>query len=372
MRVLHINSYYNGCPFYRQLYDAQSKIGLDLRVMVPMPRGDKGERANYGPYADVCADHGRYDRAIFHIKHGKILRDARNRYKPGQFGVLHAHSLFSNGYVAMHLAKSWGIPYIVAVRDTDINVFFQRMPHLRALGRRILRGASKVIFLSQPYRDNALKRYLPKAEFDAVCKKSAIIPNGIAPFWHEHRATEPHESAMSAVRLLTVGRASRRKNIGFALDAAELIADEGMMVEYDVVIGVVEDEWLLQEYASYDFVKVYRNLSPEQLLPLYRNADIFVLPSLTETFGLVYAEAMSQGLPVLYTRGQGFDGQFEDGEVGYAIDPTDEFAIADTIKKAKGDLRRLSENCIKHAAKYDWTEFAERYAQIYKEASARA
>jgi len=48
------------------------------------------------------------------------------------------------------------------------------------------------------------------------------------------------------------------------------------------------------------------------------------MPSITETFGLVYAEALSQGLPVLYTRGQGFDRQFEEGEVGYAVDCFDD------------------------------------------------
>ena len=40
----------------------------------------------------------------------------------------------------------------------------------------------------------------------------------------------------------------------------------------------------------------------------------FCLPSHAETFGLVYVEAMSQGLPIIY-EGQGFDKQFQDGEV---------------------------------------------------------
>lgn len=40
------------------------------------------------------------------------------------------------------------------------------------------------------------------------------------------------------------------------------------------------------------------------------------MPSHKETFGLVYAEAMSQGLPIIYTKNQGFDGQFPDGYVG--------------------------------------------------------
>ena len=46
--------------------------------------------------------------------------------------------------------------------------------------------------------------------------------------------------------------------------------------------------------------------------------DIFVMPSVTELL-LVYAEAMSQGLPVIYTRGQGFDGQFEEEKLAIRL-----------------------------------------------------
>ncbi|HGK7332802.1 TPA: glycosyltransferase [Streptococcus suis] len=55
------------------------------------------------------------------------------------------------------------------------------------------------------------------------------------------------------------------------------------------------------------------------------------MPSFHESFGLVYAEAMSQGMPVIYTRGQGFDGQFEEGVVGFSVDCIDEVEISNKI-----------------------------------------
>ena len=58
------------------------------------------------------------------------------------------------------------------------------------------------------------------------------------------------------------------------------------------------------------------------------------MPSYTESFGLVYAEAMSQKLPVIYSKGQGFDGQFEEGLVGYHVSPYDVKDIANGILKA--------------------------------------
>ena len=48
------------------------------------------------------------------------------------------------------------------------------------------------------------------------------------------------------------------------------------------------------------------------------------MTSLGESFGLTYAEAMSQGVPVIYSKGQGFDGQFKEGVVGYHVDPLSE------------------------------------------------
>lgn len=57
------------------------------------------------------------------------------------------------------------------------------------------------------------------------------------------------------------------------------------------------------------------------------------MPSFTESFGLVYAEAMSQGLPVIYSKGQGFDGQFAEGVVGYHVDAHDPEELCENIIK---------------------------------------
>ncbi len=67
------------------------------------------------------------------------------------------------------------IPYIVAVRDTDVNVFFKRMVHLRSLGVDILKR-SRIIFLSISYRDLILEKYVPEDLKEKVFSKSRIIP----------------------------------------------------------------------------------------------------------------------------------------------------------------------------------------------------
>jgi len=54
--------------------------------------------------------------------------------------------------------------------------------------------------------------------------------------------------------------------------------------------------------------------------------------SIIEIFGLVYAETMSYGFPIIYTIGQELDGQFEDGIVGYSMNCFYAEKIADSIE----------------------------------------
>ena len=98
-------------------------------------------------------------------------------------------------------------------------------------------------------------------------------------------------------------------------------------------MGKIEDNSLYNKLIEYDFVKYYPQQSKEKLMDLYRANDIFVMTSITETFGLVYAEAMSQRIPVVYSKQQGFDGQFKEGDVGYHVDPRSVEEITNAIKK---------------------------------------
>ena len=99
---------------------------------------------------------------------------------------------------------------------------------------------------------------------------------------------------------------------------------------------------------------------------IYRENDIFVMPSITETFGLVYPEAMSQGLPLIYTRGQGFDGQLEDGKVGYSVDCDNPKEIAERIVDITKEYNQLSSNSIANCNRFSWNNIIDSYEKIYK------
>ena len=70
------------------------------------------------------------------------------------------------------------------------------------------------------------------------------------------------------------------------------------------------------------------------------------MPSFTESFGLVYAEAMSQGLPVIYSKGQGFDNQFPEGMVGVHVSAYDAHDVAEGIEKVVNNFYQMTQNTV--------------------------
>ncbi|TGE34860.1 glycosyltransferase [Desulfosporosinus fructosivorans] len=365
MKILHINSYYNGSCFYKNLFDKQQDSGLDISVYVPMAKGTPSSTLNLGEYTTTSPNHGKYDRVLFHIKHRKIYKDIIKKFEMKEFDIVHAHSLFSNGYIALRLKKIYGLRYIVAVRNTDVNTFFKYMIHLRKLGVDILNEAEKVIFLSKPYRDFVIERYVPTKLKKEILNKTEIIPNGIDDFWLKNLGTSRASSGHNNLRLVYAGVINKNKNLKTTVKAIGLLQKKGYDVQF-TVIGRIADKSIHQQIISLPFVKYIEPKPKEELIEIYCKEDIFIMPSIKESFGLVYAEAMSQGLPVIYTKGQGFDGQFEEGLVGYHVDCFNAEEIARRIIDIYSDYQGMSERCRVLSDTFDWKSIAPVYFDIYK------
>lgn len=367
MKILNINSYYYSSSVHRQIQIALLDIDINSLTYVPLAKGYvPREECKYErkEYIDSTECYSVKDRYIFHIKHQKILNDISKRYDFDQFDWLHAHSLFSNGYIALQIKKKFGVPYIVAVRDTDINTFFKYMIHLRKIGIQILKGAEKVIFLSEPYRNQLIDRYVPAKLKEEIFAKTAIIPNGIDDFWLQNKGYPKMFSKQETLRFLYVGGVNKRKNLMTTIKAIKILQKKGYKVKFTIV-GRVEDKSIYQQIKDLLYVQYISPKSKEELLSIYRANDMFVMPSITETFGLVYAEAMSQGIPVIYTKEQGFDGQFNEGEVGYHVDPLNPEDIVDRILDIIHNYERLSQNCIEFCDRFNWTSIVKEYDFIY-------
>ena len=144
--------------------------------------------------------------------------------------------------------------------------------------------------------------------------------------------------------------------------------DQLIVMGYKVTLklaGKIMDTSVFEKVKRKTYVKYLGLLNKQQILEEMSTSDIFVLPSVHETFGLVYAEAMTQGLPVIYTRGQGFDGQYKDGEVGYAVDCHNAHEIANRILDILSNYRSISNNCIQYSHRYSWPRIAKEYYDIY-------
>ena len=90
------------------------------------------------------------------------------------------------------------------------------------------------------------------------------------------------------------------------------------------------------------------------------------MPSFKESFGLVYAEALSQGLPVIYSINEGFDKNFEEGYVGYHTNPLSVTDIADKMELLINNFESIQKNCIKASRNYRWDEISKKILDLYQ------
>lgn len=364
MKILHINSYYSGSKFYKNLYEYQVKNGLDISVFVPISYSINNQN-EFGAYTTISNNHNKLDRFVFHIKQKKIYNDIINRYDLKEFSLIHAHSLFTNGYVAMKLKQNFKIPYIVAVRNTDVNIFLKKMIHLRGTGIQILKNADQIIFLSQPYRDEVIKRFVPESCKDEILRKTSVIPNGIDDYWFDNVVSQKSKPIISNLRLLQIGDVNKNKNIETTVKAIELLIKKKYKVRLDVV-GKVKDHKVFNKIKDLNYVHYLGTKTKEELLDVYRSNDIFILPSINETFGLVYPEAMSQGLPVIYSKNQGFDGRFAEGEVGFSVNASNHVEISNRVLDILENYSSLSKNSFEKSVNFKWETINSKYYEIYK------
>ncbi|WP_404292790.1 glycosyltransferase family 4 protein [Cytobacillus kochii] len=364
MKVLHINSYFNGSRFYKNLYNKQVEKGIDVKVYVPVNYSTNVSNLDLGEYTTISSNHGRNDRYIFRLKHSKIYKDIIRKLDVDNYELIHAHSLFSNGYIAKKIYENYKIPYVVAVRNTDVYTFFKYMVHLRKLGIDILRKAEKVIFLSIGYRNYIIDNYIPEDLKEQLKSRSIVIPNGIEDFWFDNKTGNKMLLNNKKINLIYVGKINKNKNISATIKSIEILIREGFEVSFTIV-GKVEDETIYKEIKDLPFVKYLGAMSREDLLKIYRNNDIFVMPSIHESFGLVYAEAISQGLPVVYSKGQGFDGQFEEGLVGNSVNPSSPEDIAQKITSIINKYDVISKNCLNLSHKFKWEFIEQEYNNVY-------
>jgi len=371
MRILYLCTFYHRALLFRQQMDALERRGHYVRAFSSAQYGE-GVAEKFRPIMDGHVIHrecwGRLDRMLFFPRQRKIERQLERAYDLRSFDILHSHLLLSSGYTALRMKMKYGLPYVVSVRATDLSGFI-RLPYFRRMAIRILKESRGVLFLSQSHKEELFRRFLSKDETAMVEAKCAVIGNCLESFWQEHTAPRRERDLQKTdpIRILAVAKIKPIKNLTTAARAVELLRSRG----YDAtltVIGECQDTAEYQRIAQFDCVRMRAFMNHEELLTEYRQHDIFLLPSVNETFGRVYLEAMTQGLPVLYTRGQGFDRTFDDGVVGYPVPCRDPAEIAERLEDVIENYRAISARCTDNCALFYEDVIMDRLAGFYEAA----
>ncbi len=254
------------------------------------------------------------------------LKHARNDVlKSGQDPALLCHNFWSDGMVGFLFSFFYPLKYVLVVRNTDINYFVAKLPHYRWLMRLMVQRSSGLVFVSQAHCNRFESKWpsLLKA-----ARSVKVIPNAITDWWLDNLVLKNIQRPCQAC---FVGRFNKNKNLAKLVDAAKIIHES--LPEFRLVlVGGTESEFL--HVTGFDavpsFIKVQGLCEAWEVRNVYRSSRVFSMPSLTETFGLVYIEALSQGCAVIFSEGEGIDGMWEEPFIR-SVDPKSAASIAESL-----------------------------------------
>ena len=209
--------------------------------------------------------------------------------------------------------------------------------------------AEKLICRSYHIQEKLLKLY---PEFK---NKTTVIPSGI----EENLIIKRTPQIKEKIKVLTAANLIKRKNIDKLIKACEKIE----RIELTIIGNGKELNKLKKLSQKAIFTgKIPRN----EVLEKMRTSDIFILPSVNETFGLVYTEAMASGCITVGTINDGIDGIIKNGENGFLTKP-DSKSIEETLNKIinlnQEEINKIAENSYYTIKNYTSEACATKYLQ---------
>lgn len=356
MKILHINSNYHRSTIYKNMKEGFQKYLNDTGKTYFSTYSEHNFISEKN--LDIDINKSPFYKFLPFIRNKKIVESILELYELKKFDSIIAYSLFSNGTIAYRLNKLLAIPFYVIVQNTDVNLHFKKIPFSVRKGNKIFERATKIVFISDSYKSEVINSFAQNKKL--IEEKSIVIPFGIDDFWRKN-INENQKSLNKELRLLYVGKLNKNKNIDMLKKVIDSLNRDGTKARLSIV-GEIEDKKIFEIVNNSQNItwKPYTE-NREQLLELYRSHDIFIMPSFKESFGLVYGEAMSQGLPVIYTRGQGFDKQFPDGDIGFSVDPKNANEIIEKINLVVRDYDSISRRCKIEVTKFYWENIIKQY-----------
>ncbi|MGY1752978.1 D-inositol-3-phosphate glycosyltransferase [Blastococcus sp. SYSU D01042] len=353
----------------------------DLPPVVEMTPGVTVRHVHAGPFEGLGKEELPAQLCAFTAA---VLREEA-QHEPGYYDVVHSHYWLS-GQVGWLARDRWSVPLIhtahtlAKVKNEALAAGDRPEPRSRVIGeQQVVAEADRLIANTDEEARQLVRLY------GADPARTLVVPPGVDldRFSPRDRAAARRAVGMpqDAVVLLFVGRIQPLKAPDVLLHtAARLLADDpGLRSRLRVHVvgapsgsGLDAPEQLLELAGSLgiaDVVTFFPPQPPERLAEHYRAADVTVVPSHNESFGLVALESQACGTPVVAAAVGGLPTAVRDGVSGVLVaghDPAD-YAAAVRAVLARREL--LAAGARRHAGQFSWDRTADALVEAYASAA---
>ena len=309
-----------------------------------------------------------------------------------KFDLWNIHMAYPAGMLVLPELKRLGVPIVSTCHGDDIfyrpeiEYTTQGNIHVRKAIYQSLEMSDAVTAISGSIRAEYIRQGL-------LSDRIYDVPNGtnVAQIKEQRveRARVRQEMGwpLDAVILLSVGRNHKQKGYALIPDILKQLAIMGRQVIWCVVGSGSDDVQRMAEDAGFHGVvngvppivansggETFDLMPPTRLVKLYKAADVFVLPTNFESFGLVLVEAMASGLPIVTTRVEGCVDVVKDEVTGVLATMGNAQEIASAIRRVMmepGLRENLVNNGLAAADQYEWALVAQRYLDCYQSTIAK-
>ena len=270
----------------------------------------------------------RADRAMDAVRILARLVVALASFRPA---IVHVNTSYQWAFlrdgIAVWIASAFGARTLIHFHGGDFPEFVQSLCRsLRRLAEATLRRADRLIALTHPTR----------VYLESVARSDRVryVPNFVRP----GDLTDARERASGErpVHVLFVGWILAAKGVRELLEAARAIPEARF-----TLVGPEEPAFVEGLRVELEDLKPRVRLLPakmkKELAQLYRDADVFVLPTWREGFPNVVLEAMAAGLPVVATPVGAIPDALRDGQEGLLVPPRDAAALTRALRRLVGD-----------------------------------
>lgn len=274
--------------------------------------------------------------------------------------IVHCHDWITF-QAGIELKERFNIPLVVTVHstETDRSGGFYPQKWIMDIEREGMKEADRVIAVSHYTKKIIIDTY------DIRPDKISVIHNGVG----KHFLELPSRDYYPTGKVLYFGRITTQKGPTFFIESASKVIDLLPKVKF-VIAGTGELLNRMKEAAksalprgSYEFTGF---IDLNKAITLYRNSDVFVLPAVSEPFGITVLEAMSSGTPTIISRTTGV-GESLKNVLKAEFWDTDLIAeyIAGTVRY-RGLRATLGSNGMSEAKQFTWKRAAEETLKVYR------